>query len=85
MVAMEPLVLVQAHRAQGGADSPASRSEYGTCREHLSVPKDTLGEKWREGFQKPYHRDRWGTHLQLTSFSGDCGDERTLPLSLPFG
>jgi hypothetical protein len=36
------LMLVQAHRAQGGANSPASRSEDGTCNEYLKVLEDTL-------------------------------------------
>src|SRR5215216_2136010 len=42
MVAMESLVLVQAHRAQGRADGSASRSEDGACYEHLNVLEDTL-------------------------------------------
>jgi hypothetical protein len=42
VVAMEPFVLVQAHRAQGGANSPASRSEDGACHEYVNVLEDTL-------------------------------------------
>jgi len=43
MVAVEALLmLVQSYRAQGGANSPASRSEDGACHEYLDVLEDDL-------------------------------------------
>jgi hypothetical protein len=45
MVAMEPLVSVQAHRAQGTADGPASGSEDGACHEHSNVSEEAFREK----------------------------------------
>ncbi len=55
MVTMELLVLVQTHRTQGGADGTLARGEDRACQKHLDVLEDTLGEKWREGVQNPYH------------------------------
>src|SRR5215212_8291088 len=63
MVALEPFLLVQAHRAQGRADGSAPRSEDGACHEHLNVLEDTLGEEWREEGQHLYHLGRWATHF----------------------
>jgi hypothetical protein len=40
MVAMEALLLVQAHRAQGGAYGPLSRSEDRTRHENFNVLED---------------------------------------------
>jgi len=55
MVAMESLVSVQTHRAQGGAHRPFSRGEDRARQQYLDVLEDTLGEQWREGVQNPYH------------------------------
>ena len=53
--AVEALLLVQSHRAQGGTYGPCPRSEDRASQEHLSVPKDALGEQWHEREQNPYH------------------------------
>jgi hypothetical protein len=42
MVAMESLVLIQAHGAQSRAYGSTSRSEDSACYEHLNVLEDTL-------------------------------------------
>jgi hypothetical protein len=42
VVAMEALLLVQAHRAQGGSDRPGAWSENRPYEQHPSVPKDAL-------------------------------------------
>src|SRR5215213_2712941 len=42
VVAVESLLLIQAHRAQGGANSSASRSEDRACHEHLNMAPDAL-------------------------------------------
>jgi hypothetical protein len=55
MVAMELLVLAQAHGTQGGTHRSFARSEDRACQKHLDMLEDTLGEKWREGVQNPYH------------------------------
>jgi hypothetical protein len=45
MVAMKAPLLIQAHRAQGGAYGSPPRSEDHACHEHLNVLPDTLFEK----------------------------------------
>jgi hypothetical protein len=40
MVAVEALMLVQSHRAQGGANGPASGSKDGARHEYLDVSED---------------------------------------------
>src|SRR5215212_2627984 len=42
LLAMESLVLIQAHRAQGRTDGSTSRSENGACHEHVNMLEDTL-------------------------------------------
>jgi hypothetical protein len=42
MVAVEALMLVQAHRAQGRADRSPARGKDRTCQEYLNVLPDTL-------------------------------------------
>jgi hypothetical protein len=45
MVALEALLLIQAHRAQSAAKGCASRSEDHACHEHLNMSPDALFEK----------------------------------------
>ncbi len=58
MVAMELLVLVQAHRFQGRTHRPFARSEDRTRHKQLDMLEDAFGEKWRERGQNPYHHGR---------------------------
>jgi hypothetical protein len=58
VVAMEGLLLVQAHRSQGRTHRPIARSEDRTREQHLDMLEDALGEKWRERGQNPYHHGR---------------------------
>ena len=58
VVAMELLLLVQAHRFQGRTHRPFARSEDRTREQHLHMLEDSLGEKWREWGQNPYHHGR---------------------------
>jgi hypothetical protein len=45
MVALEALLLIQAHRAQSAAKGCASRSEDSACHEHLNMSPEALFEK----------------------------------------
>src|SRR5215212_3835558 len=55
MVAVEALLLIEAHRAQSGANGSASRSEDRARDEHSNLSPDAFGEQWREGEQNSYH------------------------------
>jgi hypothetical protein len=54
MVAMEALLLVQAHCTQGRTDGAFAGSEDRACQEELGVLPDSFGEKWRKGEQDLY-------------------------------
>ena len=83
MVTVETLLLVQADRAQCGADGSLSRSEDGACHEYLNVLPDAAREQWREGAKaRIIVAGRVRTRSPLLA---DCGDERTLPFSFTNG
>ncbi len=68
---MEALLLVQAHRTQGGTERPGPWSEDRSYEQHPSVPKEALGEKWRKGGQSACTIFVSRVRTSITSFSGD--------------
>jgi len=55
---MEVPLSVEAHGAQGRTHRPFARGEDRTSDQHLDVLENSLGEKWRERRQNPYHHGR---------------------------
>jgi hypothetical protein len=55
---MEISLLIEAHGAQSRAHRPFARSEDRAREQHLDMPEDTFGEKWRKRGQDPYHHGR---------------------------
>jgi hypothetical protein len=55
MVAMEPPLLIESRRAQGGTGGAFARGEDRASDKNLYVLEDSLGEQWREWGQNPYH------------------------------
>ena len=84
MIAAESPFLLQTHRSQGAGYGPLARGDHRTSNKQLDMLEDAFGEQWRDRGQHLYivvGRVR----ISITSSLADCGDERTLPLSLSNG